>query len=312
MSADVPSIAPRCALTIDVEDWYQSLVNGDAPLTGRVVRNVDLVLAFLDDCGVRATFFVLGDVARRFPGVVRRIVEGGHEVQSHADQHRPLTCYTPRTLATSLERARKTTEDVAGTHVWAFRAPYFSVGPSNYWALDAIAQAGFEVDSSVFPARTPWYGVAGWPLAPHHLTTATGARLLEVPVAATRTAGVRVPIAGGGYLRLLPLPTLRREARRVLAECRPLVLYCHPYEFNPTETDEYRGLASWRSRLTSGAGRLAFRSRLRALLAELPFGTLTEAIRPWREPSVRAEAPIGDGPGFRAPLVERHAYSEAS
>jgi polysaccharide deacetylase family protein (PEP-CTERM system associated) len=270
---------PRHAFTVDVEDWYQSCIDYDAPITERVVRNVDRLLPVLDDCGVKGTFFVQGMVAEAFPSLVRSLVELGHEVQSHGYSHRPLFEMNAYALREELTRAKSTVEDAAGIAVTAFRAQDFSILARNLSAIEALATTGFEVDSSIFPMRSRHYGIPGWPLGPHYLF-GDGFRILEVPVAVGSLGGRRVPVAGGGYFRLFPSSLIRAGLRSIAADGRPAVFYCHPYEFNP---DELAGHAdvSTRVRLAQGAGRGRFTERVRSLLAGFSFGTLAETLETW-------------------------------
>jgi polysaccharide deacetylase family protein (PEP-CTERM system associated) len=272
---------PLSAFTIDVEDWYQSCVDFDAPITERVVRNVERVLAVLDEFGVKATFFVQGRVAETFPGLVRCLVSEGHEIQSHGYSHRPLHRMTPRQLREELERARKTVEDACGLHVTAFRAQDFSILEENLWALEVLADVGFEVDSSIFPMRSHNYGIPKWDLGPRRLALRSGATILEVPVAVWATGRWRVPVAGGGYFRVLPTAVLARALRAIVASRRPAVVYCHPYEFNPSELEEYRGQVGSFLRFSQGIGRGSFAARVRGLLRTLPFGRFDEVLSNW-------------------------------
>ena len=272
---------PACALTVDVEDWYQSCIDFDAPISERVVRNTALLLEALEESGARATFFVQGLVAEAYPGLVRELVVAGHEVQSHAHTHRPLDRMSPAELREELVRGRAAVEDAAGVPVNAFRAPDFTIGADNLWALELLAETGFRVDSSIFPIRTRRYGIAGWELAPHRLDLESGAALLEAPVAVACLGRLRVPVAGGGYVRVAPGAVLRRLLRGIVAAGRPPIVYCHPYEFNPHELGEYRGRVPERFRRAQGLGRSAFVPRLQSLLATMRFGRLDDVLAAW-------------------------------
>jgi polysaccharide deacetylase family protein (PEP-CTERM system associated) len=269
------------AFTVDVEDWYQSCVDLDAPITERVVRNVESILGLLDGAGIKGSFFVQGLVAETFPALIAELVAEGHEVQSHGYSHRSLHTMTRVELRRELEYAKKSVEDAAGTAVTAFRAPDFSILASNLWALEVLAEAGFSVDSSIFPGWSPRYGIPGWELGPRRVDLPNGAEILEVPVAVWPVAGLRVPVAGGGYIRALPRRVLERGVRAVRDSGRPAILYCHPYEFSPRELDGYRGLIPERQRLSQGLGRAASTKRLSALLAALPFGRFDDTLRSW-------------------------------
>jgi polysaccharide deacetylase family protein (PEP-CTERM system associated) len=273
---------PRCAFTIDVEDWYQSSVDFDAPISDRVLRNVGRACAVLDEHRLKGTFFVQGRVAETFPRLLQELLEAGHEIQSHGYSHRPLFSMDRKALRTELEYARKTVEDACGVRVTSFRAPDFSIVRRNLWALDVLAEVGFEIDSSIFPMSMGRYGIAGWEIGPHRVALPGGKEILEVPVAIATIAGFRVPVAGGGYIRLLPGPVLGGALRSVLASGRPAILYCHPYEFSPEEMDEFRDRVSPAFRITQGMGRTSFIRRVHHLLASLPFGRFDEVMASWR------------------------------
>ncbi len=276
-----PGVGRLSAFTVDVEDWYQSCVDLDAPITERVVRNVDRILNVLDAAGVKGTFFVQGRVAEAFPGMVESLVAEGHEIQSHGYSHRALYTMTRRELRQELEYAKKSVEDASGTRVTAFRAPDFSILSANLWALDVLAEVGFEVDSSLFPARSSRYGIPDWELGPHRLILPSGAELLEVPVAIWEIAGLRVPVGGGGYCRLLPRAVLERGIQGIQDSDRPAILYFHPYEFSEHELDDYRGEVPLSRRLSQSTGRKALVERLTRLLDAFPFGRFDETLSSW-------------------------------
>jgi polysaccharide deacetylase family protein (PEP-CTERM system associated) len=269
------------AFTVDVEDWYQSCIDFDAPITERVVKNVDTILELLNECGVKGTFFVQGLVAETFPKLPALLVSEGHEVQSHGYSHRPLFEMTRTQLRHELERARATVEDASGTRVTSFRAQDFSVVRENLWAVDVMAEVGFEVDSSIFPMRAGRYGIAGWPVAPHFLHAENGERILEVPVAVLAHRRWRFPVAGGGYFRVLPRAFLEHGLRSIVDSGRPAVVYCHPYEFNTQELSDYGGRIPRRVRLSQNLGRGSFPGRIRKLLGALRFGRFDDVLAAW-------------------------------
>jgi len=273
---------PTCAFTVDVEDWYQSSMDYDAPISGRVVHNVSRVCEMLDECGIRGTFFIQGMVAEAFPRLLQDLLAQGHEIQSHGYSHRPLYGMTRQELDVELDLAVRTVEDACGVRVNTFRAPDFSILPENLWALEALADHGFEVDSSIFPLRTHRYGVPGWGLAPRRVKLPGGNSIFEVPVAIGNIGPLQIPVAGGGYFRLMPHAMLDSALRSILDSGRPVVTYCHPYEFNPDEMNEYRGKVSSLYRMHQSIGRGAFAGRFRHLLRELPFGRFDEVIAGWR------------------------------
>lgn len=271
---------PQHALTVDVEDWYQSCIDYDAPITERVVRNVDRLLALLDECSVKATFFVQGKVAETFPKLVGSLVAEGHEVQSHGYSHRPLSSMNAAELRDEIERGKGTVEDAAARAVTAFRAPDFSISRSTLWAFEILADAGFAIDSSIFPMRSRHYGIANWPLEPHNLVLTDGRHILEVPVAIWPLGRFRLPVAGGGYLRMLPTSLVARGLRAISASGRPAVVYCHPYEMSEDEVDGYKEVSA-RFRFQQRIGRRSFPKDLSGLLSSLPFGPLSDVIAAW-------------------------------
>ncbi len=222
------------------------------------------LLAHLDAAGVRATFFVVGEIARTHPGLVRDIHSAGHEVASHSWDHRRVHQFTPETFREDLLRSKRALEDVTGSPVLGFRAPTFSVVRQTAWALDVLADCGFEYDSSIFPVRHDRYGV---PHAPRGPFWAVGGKreLLELPPLTYRVGGVNLPVAGGGYFRLFPLAILRaglRQAART-ENLSVAMLYFHPWEFDPDQPRlPLSPLARWRTYV--GMGRTT--ARLKGLL----------------------------------------------
>lgn len=294
-----PPLSPQpvCAFTIDVEDWFQSSVDAEAMISERVLWNMERVLRLLDQCRVKATFFMQGRVAECFPRMVQDLVAEGHEVQSHGHSHRLLFQMNRHELRAELETGRKTVEDVIGRPVTAFRAPDFSIMRRNYWALEEVAAAGFQVDSSIFPMRMRRYGIADWNPAPQRLVfPSQGKSLWEVPVAAASLGRWRFPVGGGGYMRLWPRWLMARALQSVVDEGRPVVLYCHPYDFNVADLADYRGKAPNWFLFTQGLGRASLANCVRHLFRTLQFGRLDEVLSYWgiaaaQEPSSNQSHP---------------------
>jgi polysaccharide deacetylase family protein (PEP-CTERM system associated) len=273
---------PTHALTIDLEDWYQSSVDRSASITARVVHNTCLLLKFLDEMDVKATFFAQGKVAERFPELIRNIHNLGHEVQSHGYSHIPVHHLSVAAFRDDVSRSSDILASITGQKVTAYRAPDFSINEQNSWALDVLAECGIQVDSSIFPMKTWRYGVSGTPLQPYELTTPNGSSLLEVPVAVGAFRKRRIPIAGGGYLRLLPYLIIRHVMRAIETEVRPAVVYCHPYEFAANEIDEYAGEVDPLFAIYQKLGRRRVVRRLKLLLQDFHFGRLDQCIEKWQ------------------------------
>ena len=226
------------ALTIDVEDYFQ--VSAFAPHIPRsewptrecrVERNVDRILAMLDQHGTQATFFTLGWVAERYPALVRRIVAEGHELASHGYGHERACDQTETAFFADINLAKLILEDLAGQEVKGYRAPSFSIGAKNLWAFDCLERAGYRYSSSIYPIRHDHYGM---PEAPRHAHAVGG--LLEIPATTLRFLNRNWPASGGGYFRLMPYGLSRWMLRRINhVDKLPAVFYFHPWEIDPDQ-----------------------------------------------------------------------------
>jgi len=224
------------ALTIDVEDYFQ--VSAMAPYIRRsewdsrecrVERNVDQILAMLAAADTRATFFTLGWVAERYPHLVRRIVDQGHELASHGYGHERASDLTPAAFRDDIVRAKHLLEDIGGVAVQGYRAPSFSIGHGNLWAFDSLQAAGYRYSSSIYPIQHDHYGMPDAPRFAHP----RGDGLIEIPVTTLRVRGRNLPSSGGGYFRLLPYALSRWMIRRVNTDDRmPAIFYFHPWEID--------------------------------------------------------------------------------
>lgn len=264
----------RHALSIDVEDWQQSVYDHSLPVSERFLVGMDKALALLDGAGVRATLFVLGRLARKYPAWVRSVHRAGHEVQIHGFDHTEIHRQTPQAFRQDVRRAKGLVEDAIGAAVTGYRAPRFSITAENLWALDVLAEEGFTYDSSIFAMRLRGYGISGWPAEPHRLRTAAGRELIEVPVATLPFAGRRWPIGGGGYFRLLPYGAIRLGIGRLQRLGIPAVVYFHPYEFDPAAWREVDLPVPLGMRLHQGLGRGGFEHKISQLLTDFRFGPI--------------------------------------
>jgi polysaccharide deacetylase family protein (PEP-CTERM system associated) len=234
------SQAYPAAFSVDLEDYYHAelirrrgLRDGLPP---RVEESASPLLEIIERLGIRATFFIVGEVIRSAPRLIERLVKGGHEIGCHTYTHRPLWNMSPEEFRVELRRFKDDLRETAGpVEVRGFRAPTFSLDASTQWALPVLAQEGFTYDSSVVPVRGPLYGCPGAPLglyrpAPDDLRRDdAGGALVEFPAPVATLAGKRLPIGGGFYLRALPFVLYQRLVRKVLAR-RPFFLYVHPWE----------------------------------------------------------------------------------
>ncbi|MDQ1830139.1 XrtA system polysaccharide deacetylase [Massilia scottii] len=229
----------RNAMTIDVEDYFQ--VSAFAPIIAReswparecrVEANIERILAILADGGVHATFFTLGWIAERYPDMVRRIVAGGHELASHGYGHLRASDQTRAEFADDVGRSKALLEDIGGQRVLGYRAPSFSIGTANLWALDVLHDAGYRYSSSIYPIQHDHYGM---PDAPRFAFFPNGPDgLLEVPITTAMLGQRKLPAGGGGYFRLLPYSLSRWMMRRVNSDDgQPAIFYFHPWELDP-------------------------------------------------------------------------------
>jgi polysaccharide deacetylase family protein (PEP-CTERM system associated) len=271
------------AMTVDVEDYFHvsafdAVVSraGWDGFESRVSHNTDRLLELFDRANVRSTFFVLGWVAERFPALVRRIAELGHEVASHGYNHQLLYMLTPRQFREDVRAAKSAIEDAAGAPVVGFRAPSYSVIESSLWALDILIEEGFVYDSSIFPIHHDRYGIPDSPRHPYVLRRAGGA-LLEVPGSTVRLGRVNVPIGGGGYFRQFPYAWTKWGIDRVnRIERQPVTFYMHPWEIDPDQPRMPVGTVT-RVRHYRGLERTA--DRLARLLRDFRFDSVTSVLK---------------------------------
>lgn len=279
MSAAVPP-AQVNALTVDVEDYFQ--VSALAPyidrakwesIPCRVERNVARLLELMEKRGARATFFILGWIARRHPKVVRDIAAAGHEVASHGYGHLRASDQTPAEFANDIGDAKKILEDLGGAPVHGYRAPSFSIGPSNLWAFDTISQAGYRYSSSVYPVKHDHYGMPDAPRFPYKLPNG----LIEIPITTTQLLGRNLPAGGGGYFRLAPYALSRWAIRRVnRLDAKPAMFYMHPWEIDP-EQPRVAGI-DLKTRFRHYVNLDRTEDRLGRLLGDFRWGTVREAF----------------------------------
>ena len=247
-------------------DWdgYESRVNDS------VARLLDL----LARRQTRATFFVLGWVAERHPGLVRRIAAAGHEIASHGWDHARVTSQSPLAFRDSIRRTKIFLEELAGVPVVGFRAPSFSIVPGKEWALDVLLEEGYRYDSSLFPVRRNGYGYAAGRRDPHWLERPTG-RLAEVPPATLRRWGAQLPAGGGAYFRLLPYGVVRTALRDCERRGVPGTFYIHPWELDP---EQPRLDVPWLTRVRHYGGLERTLPRLERLLGEFRFTAIVDTV----------------------------------
>ena len=282
MSRSVPSTIVN-AMTIDVEDYFHvSAFEGSIQrsswdsLESRVVRNTDRLLELLQRANVLATFFVLGWVAERHPALVKRIASAGHELGSHGFGHRLVYNQSPQEFREDLRKSRAVISNAANVPIHGYRAPSFSITSRSLWALDIIREEGFTYDASIFPIRHDRYGL---PSSPRHFYAMqqTAGTLWECPGSTVRVAGTNLPVAGGGYFRLLPYAWTRWGISRLNRhERQAAIFYLHPWEIDP---DQPRMPAAYLSRFRHYTNLRKTESRLLRLMSEFRFAPLQQILK---------------------------------
>jgi polysaccharide deacetylase family protein (PEP-CTERM system associated) len=252
----------RNAMTIDVEDYFQ--VSAFAPVIARdtwdslecrVERNVERILAILASGDVKATFFVLGWIAERYPALVRSIVAGGHEVASHGYGHLRASDQSRAEFADDVQRSKAILEDIGGQAVLGYRAPSFSIGTANLWALDVLQEAGYRYSSSIYPIQHDHYGMPDAPRFAFYPNGPDG--LLEVPITTVQLGQRKLPAGGGGYFRLLPYALSRWMMERVnRVDQQSAIFYFHPWEIDPGQPRPPGASAKSRFRHSVNLGRM--------------------------------------------------------
>ncbi len=283
-------------MTIDVEDYFHvsAFENQSPPETWggrecRVERNTDLILNILDEYHVKATFFILGWVAERYPQLTKAISEQGHEIASHGYLHQRVAIQDRDTYRADIRRGKALLEDQAGVPVVGYRAPSYSITRETSWAFDELVEAGFQYDSSIFPMKHDFYGIPDWPRFTGYAVkngdnweaseTNNGEQksIVELPITTLQLGKRNLPIAGGGYFRLLPYAATHWGLQRInQREQQPFVFYLHPWEFDPQQP-RIPG-ASAKSRFRHYLNLSQTENRFRRLLNDFEFMPIAEGL----------------------------------
>ncbi len=270
------------ALSVDVEDWFQVgafenvIERGEwGRLTHRVERNGDAVLALFDRAGVKATFFTLGWVAERYPALMRRIVDAGHEIASHGWDHQRVFTFEPEEFRADLRRSRTAIENAAGHKLTGYRAPSFSIDARTPWAHQILAEEGYDYSSSVAPIAHDHYG---WPEAPRFaFSPVAGHDFIELPVTTAKFRGRALAAGGGGFFRLLPYRFSHWAISQVNRdEKRPAIFYFHPWEIDPDQPRVAN--APIKSRLRHYSRLSAMEDKLEKLLRDFQWGRVDHVV----------------------------------
>jgi len=276
------------SFTIDVEDGVslamRDIFYRDMEQTDRVVKHTGRVLDLLARYETKGTFFVLGMVAERFPGLIKQIAQEGHELGIHGYNHYQFFRMTPEEAFKELSDAKDRVEDLTGVKVLGHRAPAFSITPETKWGLDVIARAGFTYDSSIMPVKGRRYGWQGFSKEITTIRTESGRTLVEVPMSVGKFLGKELPVCGGGYLRLFPFRFTKKMFERIGSE-RPVIVYMHPYELDteryPDEYFEALKNSKWMKQIKMRSmwiNRKNTYCKLEELLKSYPFVPLRQLV----------------------------------
>jgi polysaccharide deacetylase family protein (PEP-CTERM system associated) len=280
---------PQHVFSIDVEDYFQVSAfercvdrkDWDT-FACRVEKNTQEILDLLDKHEVRATFFILGWIAERYPRLVQKIFREGHEIASHGYGHRLIYAQTPDEFRADIRRSVVILEDIIGSPVTAYRAPSFSITQKSRWALEILIEEGFRADSSVVPIYHDVYGIPGAQAGLHRLETPSGS-IWEFPPAVYGLLGnaLPLPVGGGGYFRIYPFRFTRWCLRRLERAGQSFMFYLHPWEVDPNQP---RLKAPLKSRFRHYCNLRSTSNKLDRLLSSFRFGPLCDAIAAATEP----------------------------
>ena len=266
-------------MTVDVEDWHHSI--DSIPFDqwdnyeSRVEASTYKILDVFQEANVKATFFVLGYIAEKYPSLVKEISSRGHELATHGHSHRLIYKLTPQEFREDLKKSISIIEDTGQQKVLGFRAPYWTITKESYWALDILMEEGIKYDSSIFPIKTYLYGIPDSPVYPYTIKEAYGKKLIEFPPSTIKILGKNIPFAGGFYMRLLPYWFIKYGIKRVNRENKSAIIYTHPPEFDP---DKPILKLPFMERILHYYNLNVMEGKITQLITESKFGTLKELL----------------------------------
>ena len=268
-------------LSFDIEEHFQ-VAAFDCParrrhwnvFQSRVEQNTQKILDLLEFHSIKATMFILGWVAERHGHLIKRIARAGHEIACHGYAHELITSQGPSDFREDVKKAKGILEDLTGEPVLGYRAPTFSITRETEWALPILVEEGFQYDSSIVPILHDYYGIPGANPKIHSISTGSG-NIWEMPPSTCRVGVIQTPIGGGGYFRLIPYRVLGYLLKRVEAQGQPLIMYLHPWEFDP---DQPRMKGSFISSFRHYLNLATTKQRLVQLLKDFEFGPMRSLI----------------------------------
>ena len=271
---------PINAFTIDFEDWYQGLeihkVDTWGNFESRIERNCHKILEILNRHNVKATFFVLGYLAEKYPELIKMIHIAGHEIGSHGYSHTQIFRLTPEEFNSELSRTNDAVRNITGRRPVGFRAPIFSIIKESYWALDVLVKNGFCYDSSIYPTFNYRYGMVKANRFCHELVTEANSKIFEIPVATARFMKLNLPVGGGAYFRAWPYAVTKWAFRQINRQGRPVVFYIHPWELDPGQP---RIPLPWRLSMTHYHRLASTEGKLQRLLCDFRFSSMADVFK---------------------------------
>jgi polysaccharide deacetylase family protein (PEP-CTERM system associated) len=268
-------IENQIILSFDVEDWQQSTWDRNLPISKRAADNTIRLLDILDRYQIKATMFVLGKFSDKYPTIVKRMAENGHEIGCHGFGHIEIFKQDYKSFKVDVEKAKDGLEQIIGEPVLGYRAPDFSIINSSLWALEVLSELGFQYDSSIFPIKHNRYGIPNWPTNIQKVILDNGGSILEFPLSTYKLGKFNIPVSGGGYFRLIPLILFSFFIKKILIK-RPFIFYMHPYELNHEELIKLDFKVPLIKRIHQGYGRKNSSEKLISLLKTFPVTTFRE------------------------------------
>ncbi len=272
------------ALTFDIEDYFQveafkQYIKFEEwnNYQSRVVQNTRKIMNILDERNVKATFFILGWIAERFPEMVRRITDDGHEIATHGYAHDMVYTQSQEAFERDLAKSIRILEQISGTHVIGYRAPTYSIIEESFWAFDILIRHNLRYDSSIFPIAHDRYGVPNSERFPYVIKREGVGMLHEFPLSTVRLWKWNFPVAGGGYLRLFPYWILKYGIASLNRQQKPAIIYLHPWEVDPDQPRIPNIPAKTRFRHYVNLHKTT--DKLRKLTHDFNFGPICEVLK---------------------------------
>ena len=264
-------------LSVDVEDWQQSTWDRNLPISARSAEYTLKLMDILRDRGVKATMFVLGKFSKKYPNIVKKIHDNGHEIACHGFGHVEIFKQSYNKFKSDVEKSKNILEQIIGEPVIGYRAPDFSIVKSSLWSLEILSELGFKYDSSIFPINHRRYGISNWVTDIHRIELNNGLSIVEFPLSTYKTGNVNIPVSGGGYFRLIPLHLYFYFIKQILRK-HPFIFYMHPYELNHKEFEEIGFKVPFFTRLHQGIGRKNYSFKIEKLFETFEITTMREVF----------------------------------